>query len=85
MIETIEAEEAWWPPTFTPERFSRTLLAWWMIEVASHSTRRCTRSSVRSDAAASEAGEAIWVTTWHGTPPRSVATGILVSIVASQL
>src|SRR5215216_3851274 len=42
---TIEALEAWWPPTLTPERFSRTRLAWCTIEVASQSTRRCTRSS----------------------------------------
>jgi hypothetical protein len=27
MTETIEADEAWWPPTFTPDRVSRTLLA----------------------------------------------------------
>ena len=39
MIDTIEADEAWWPPTFTPEGVFRTRLAWWMIEVASHSTR----------------------------------------------
>src|SRR5436190_1471308 len=40
MIETIDAVEAWWPPTLTPERFGRTRLAWWTIAVASHSTRR---------------------------------------------
>ena len=45
MIETIEALDAWWPPTFTPERFGRTRLAWWTIAVASHSTRRSTASS----------------------------------------
>src|SRR4051794_12683318 len=44
--DTIEALEAWWPPTFTPLRFSRTRLAWWTMLVASHSTRRWTRSSV---------------------------------------
>src|SRR3954463_12409533 len=44
--DTIEALDAWWPPTFTPERFSRTRLAWWTMLVASHSTRRWTRSSV---------------------------------------
>ena len=47
MIETIDADEAWWPPTFTPEGVSRTLLAWWMIDVASHSTRCSTASSTR--------------------------------------
>ena len=25
--DTIDALEAWWPPTLTPERFSRTRLA----------------------------------------------------------
>src|SRR3954452_2770279 len=44
--DTIEALDAWWPPTFTPERFSRTRFAWWTMLVASHSTRRWTRSSV---------------------------------------
>src|SRR5215218_8927246 len=43
---TIEALEAWWPPTFTPERLGRTRLAWWTIAVASHSTRRSTDLSV---------------------------------------
>src|SRR3954468_22157820 len=43
---TIEALDAWWPPTFTPDGFGRTRLAWCTIEVASHSTRRCTASSV---------------------------------------
>ena len=45
MIETSEAEEAWCPPTFTPDGVVWTLLAWWTIDVASHSTRRCTDSS----------------------------------------
>ena len=39
MIETIEALEAWWPPTLTPVSFGRTRLAWWTIAVASQSTR----------------------------------------------
>src|SRR4051794_12113185 len=46
MSDTIEALDAWWPPTFTPLRFSRTRFAWWTMLVASHSTRRWTRSSV---------------------------------------
>src|SRR5918999_5133972 len=37
---TIDALDAWCPPTFTPERFSRTRLAWWTIAVASQRTRR---------------------------------------------
>src|SRR4051794_37162516 len=44
--DTIDALLAWWPPTFTPERFSRTRLAWWTVLVASHRTRLWTRSSV---------------------------------------
>ena len=27
MMLTIEADEAWWPPTFTPDGVSRTLFA----------------------------------------------------------
>src|SRR4051812_44351270 len=49
---TIDALDAWWPPTFTPERFSRTRLAWWTIAVASQSTRRWTASSVSRSGAA---------------------------------
>src|SRR6185312_8641679 len=45
MMLTIEAEEAWWPPTFTPDSVARTRLAWWIMLVASHSTRRWTASS----------------------------------------
>ena len=37
---TIEALEAWWPPTFTPDRFSRTRLAWWTIAAESHDVVR---------------------------------------------
>src|SRR5579859_2713620 len=48
MIDAIEADEAWWPPTLTPEGALRTRLAWWTIEVASHRTRSCTASSVAS-------------------------------------
>src|SRR5918992_844085 len=43
---TIDALDAWWPPTFTPERFSRTRLAWWTIAAESHSTRRSMALSV---------------------------------------
>src|ERR1044072_4758393 len=42
MIDAIDADDAWWPPTFTPDGVLRTLLAWWTIEVASHSTRLST-------------------------------------------
>src|SRR5581483_6984378 len=48
MMLTIDADEAWWPPTLTPEAVLRTLLAWWTCVAASHSTRRCTRSRAAS-------------------------------------
>src|SRR3954469_15673956 len=59
MIDVIEADDAWWPPTFTPDGVWRTLLAWWTMLVASHSTRRWTASSVSrsTSGAASAAGE----------------------------
>src|ERR671914_187805 len=49
---TIDALDAWWPPTFTPERFSRTRLAWWTIALDSHSTRRSMALSVSRSGAA---------------------------------
>src|SRR5215208_7387196 len=49
---TMDALDAWWPPTFTPERFLRTRFAWWTIAVASQSTRRWTASSVSRSGAA---------------------------------
>ena len=39
MIVTIEALDAWWPPTFMPPGLGRTRLAWSTMAVASHSTR----------------------------------------------
>src|SRR3954451_23359040 len=42
--DTIDALEAWWPPTLIPLGFGRTRLAWWTMAVASHSTRRWTAS-----------------------------------------
>ena len=41
MIETIDADDAWWAPTFTLDGVARTLFAWRTIDVASQSTRRC--------------------------------------------
>src|SRR6516162_4837659 len=38
MMVASEDEEAWCPPTFTPSTFSRMWLAWWMVQLASHST-----------------------------------------------
>ncbi|WP_433225906.1 hypothetical protein [Microtetraspora malaysiensis] len=45
MIDTIDAEDAWWPPTFKPEGFSRTRFAWWMTAEESQSTRFSTSRS----------------------------------------
>src|SRR6056297_1865474 len=47
MIDTIDADDAWWPPTLiamSPDGAGRSRLAWSIIRVASHSTRCCTRS-----------------------------------------
>ena len=38
MIETIDAHEAWCPPTFSPLGLGRMRLAWWIIAVDVHST-----------------------------------------------
>ncbi|WP_326726351.1 hypothetical protein OHT59_10345 [Streptomyces sp. NBC_00243] len=38
MIDTIDAEDAWCPPTFTPDSFGRTRFAWWIMAVDSQST-----------------------------------------------
>ncbi len=54
MMLTIDADDAWCPPTFTPDSVWRTLLAWWTMLTASQSTRRCTASSVSSSAASSD-------------------------------
>src|ERR671918_472009 len=52
---TIDALEAWWPPTFTPERFSRTRFAWWTIAAESHSTLRSIALSVSRSGGAGDA------------------------------
>jgi len=39
MRVTIDALEAWCPPTLTPEVLGRTRLAWSTTAVANHSTR----------------------------------------------
>jgi hypothetical protein len=57
MIEAIDADDAWWPPTFTPDGVLRTLFAWWTIDVASHSTRRSTACSSSSPAWVGDAAD----------------------------
>ena len=45
MIVTIDALDAWWPPTLSPDGSLRTRLAWCTIAVASQSTRRSTAAT----------------------------------------
>ena len=45
---TIEALEAWCPPTFRPPGFGRTRLAWSTIAVASQRTRSSISRRTRS-------------------------------------
>src|SRR5215212_5478879 len=52
-IEITEDEDAWWPPILEPSRLGRTWLAWWIMLVASQSTRRWIDSSAASSSAAS--------------------------------
>ena len=40
MTVASEAEEDWWPPTFSPSGLSRRWLALWIIQVDSHSALR---------------------------------------------
>src|SRR5258708_14620173 len=40
MMVASEADDAWWPPTFSPSTLSRRWLALWMVQLASHSTLR---------------------------------------------
>ena len=44
-IAVIDADEAWWPPTFTPSGLGRRWLALWIIQQASHSALRVSSSS----------------------------------------
>src|SRR3954468_14933010 len=43
----IEAQDAWWPPTFRPSRLSRRWLALWMVQVDSQ-RRRASMADSRS-------------------------------------
>src|SRR5712692_6764477 len=38
MMVASEADDAWWPPTFSPSPLSRRWLAWWIVHVESQST-----------------------------------------------
>src|ERR1700722_20401359 len=50
MMEITEAQEAWWPLTFSPSRLGRMWLALWIIHDDSQSSLRssCFRMCVRS-------------------------------------
>ena len=39
MIKTIDADDAWCPPTLMPSTLGRRSLALWIIQCESHSTR----------------------------------------------
>src|ERR1700756_3854389 len=56
MIETIDADDAWWPPTFTPEAVARTLFAQWTMLVASQSIRVSIEANTSRSRAAARAG-----------------------------
>src|SRR6478735_6919787 len=74
MTLTIDADDAWWPPTFTPDGVVRTRLAWCTIDVASHSTRRCSASRTSSEGSVAVSGGAasVLITSalCHPRPPR---------------
>ena len=39
MIAVIDAQLAWWPPTFSPSSLSRMWLAWWIVQADSQRSR----------------------------------------------
>src|SRR5687768_16857688 len=55
MMETIDAHDAWCPPTFMPPGLGRTRLAWWTIEVDNQSTAREMSSSATPSGSAGAA------------------------------
>jgi hypothetical protein len=57
MTDTIDALEAWWPPTLMPSWLGRSWLALSMMRVASHSTRCSISRSVAMSTEVSGAGE----------------------------
>ena len=57
MIDAIDADDAWCPPTLTPERAGRTRFAWWTMETASQSTRRFARDLPEVQAVFTLAGD----------------------------
>src|SRR4051794_26293668 len=57
MIETIEALDAWWPPTLMPSVFSLSWLAASIMRVANQSTRCSTACSASSCVTSSGRGD----------------------------
>src|SRR3982751_982007 len=46
MIAVIDAQLAWWPPTFSPSALSRMWLAWWIVQALSQ--RSLSSASLRA-------------------------------------
>ena len=72
MIPTIDADEAWWPPTLISPG-GRSRLAWSTMRTASHSTRRWISSSVARSGAAGRGRQAAQPgsVSWPGATRRS--------------
>jgi hypothetical protein len=62
MMLTIDADDAWWPPTLSPDSTRRTRLAWWTMLTANQRTRRWTASSTSREGSAAVGGRAGIVT-----------------------
>ena len=60
LIETIDAHEAWCPPTFSPLGLGRMRLAWWIIAVDVHSTCAAISSSTSPEVAVVRALSLEW-------------------------
>jgi hypothetical protein len=70
MIDTIDAQDAWWPPTLSPDGFGRTRFASWMIAVDSHSTRRSISRNASSWSAAPSGVRSTSVPVMNSRPPQ---------------
>lgn len=64
MIDTIEALDAWCPPTLRPVGLGRTRLAWSMIAVESQSTRSCTSRRISVPVSLVRSGAGLLTASW---------------------